>query len=75
MRFPKIRSVALKGKPSFSDFNLVPEDWGADVHPWLECYRERVRAHSGARVEKKGGDQSNRDEEGEGDEWRSREDE
>ncbi|KAD7117373.1 hypothetical protein E3N88_04641 [Mikania micrantha] len=34
-RFPRIRSVTLKGKPRFSDFNLVPEDWGADVHPWL----------------------------------------
>ncbi|CAI9270120.1 unnamed protein product [Lactuca saligna] len=34
-RFPQIRSVTLKGKPRFSDFNLVPEDWGADVHPWL----------------------------------------
>nr|KAJ0212569.1 hypothetical protein LSAT_V11C400224870 [Lactuca sativa] len=34
-RIPKIRSVTLKGKPRFSDFNLVPEDWGADVHPWL----------------------------------------
>ncbi|CAH1445833.1 unnamed protein product [Lactuca virosa] len=32
-RFPHIRSMNLKGKPRFSDFNLVPEDWGADVHP------------------------------------------
>ncbi|CAI9289569.1 unnamed protein product [Lactuca saligna] len=34
-RIPQIRSVTLIGKPRFSDFNLVPEDWGADVHPWL----------------------------------------
>ncbi|CAH1425567.1 unnamed protein product [Lactuca virosa] len=34
-RFPQIWSVTLKGKPRFSNFNLVPEDWGADVHPWL----------------------------------------
>nr|KAJ0187119.1 hypothetical protein LSAT_V11C900461420 [Lactuca sativa] len=34
-RIPQIRSVTLKGKPRFSDFNLVPEDWGADVHPCL----------------------------------------
>nr|KAJ0211977.1 hypothetical protein LSAT_V11C400194150 [Lactuca sativa] len=34
-RIPQIRSVTLKGKPRFSDFNLVPEDWGADVNPWL----------------------------------------
>ncbi|KAJ4833879.1 hypothetical protein Tsubulata_047383 [Turnera subulata] len=34
-RFPRIRSVTLKGKPRFSDFNLVPQDWGADVHSWL----------------------------------------
>ncbi|GMH19506.1 hypothetical protein Nepgr_021347 [Nepenthes gracilis] len=37
-RFPKIRSVILKGKPRFSDFNLVPENWGADIHPWLTCF-------------------------------------
>ncbi|KAL7596387.1 hypothetical protein Lser_V15G31380 [Lactuca serriola] len=34
-RIPHIRSVTLKGKLRFSDFNLVPEDWGSDVHPWL----------------------------------------
>lgn len=34
-RFPKIRSVTMKGKPRFSDFNLVPENWGADIHYWL----------------------------------------
>lgn len=37
-RFPNIRSVILKGKPRFSDFNLVPENWGADIHPWLACF-------------------------------------
>ena len=37
-RFPNIRSVILKGKPRFSDFNLVPENWGADIHPWLVCF-------------------------------------
>ncbi|CAL0331425.1 unnamed protein product [Lupinus luteus] len=34
-RFQHIRSVTLKGKPRFSDFNLVPANWGADIHPWL----------------------------------------
>ncbi|PPD76753.1 hypothetical protein GOBAR_DD26333 [Gossypium barbadense] len=37
-RFPKIRSVTLKGKPRFSDFNLVPENWGADIHAWLVVF-------------------------------------
>lgn len=41
-RFPNIRSVTLKGKPRFSDFNLVPQNWGADIHSWLlvfaNCY-------------------------------------
>lgn len=37
-RFPGIRSVTLKGKPRFSDFNLVPADWGADVQPWLNVF-------------------------------------
>eukprot|EP01018_Ginkgo_biloba_P011688 Gb_07333 [translate_table: standard] len=34
-RFPRITSITLKGKPRFSDFNLVPPHWGADIHPWL----------------------------------------
>eukprot|EP00258_Populus_trichocarpa_P009784 XP_002316664.2 protein TRANSPORT INHIBITOR RESPONSE 1 [Populus trichocarpa] len=37
-RFPRIKSVTLKGKPRFSDFNLVPENWGADVHPWFVVF-------------------------------------
>ncbi|KAI4304326.1 hypothetical protein MLD38_039856 [Melastoma candidum] len=41
-RFPNIRSVTLKGKPRFSDFNLVPQNWGADIYSWLvvfaSCY-------------------------------------
>ncbi|KAK1375248.1 protein TRANSPORT INHIBITOR RESPONSE 1-like [Heracleum sosnowskyi] len=39
-RFPNIRSVTLKGKPRFSDFNLVPHDWGADIHSWLIVFAE-----------------------------------
>ncbi|KAL5701385.1 GPI-anchored mannoprotein [Ranunculus cassubicifolius] len=34
-RFPKLRSVSLKGKPHFADFNLVPEGWGGYVYPWI----------------------------------------
>ncbi|KAL2473343.1 Protein AUXIN SIGNALING F-BOX 3 [Forsythia ovata] len=37
-RFPRIKSVTLKGKPRFSDFNLVPQYWGADVHSWLVMF-------------------------------------
>jgi transport inhibitor response 1 len=40
-RFPNIRSVTLKGKPRFSDFNLVPENWGADIHSWLVVFAEK----------------------------------
>ncbi|KAL0725252.1 hypothetical protein Bca4012_039851 [Brassica carinata] len=36
-RFPKLRSVELKGKPHFADFNLVPEGWGGYVYPWIEA--------------------------------------
>ncbi|XP_074329640.1 protein TRANSPORT INHIBITOR RESPONSE 1-like [Apium graveolens] len=39
-RFPNIRSVTLKGKPRFSDFSLVPHDWGADIHSWLDVFAE-----------------------------------
>ncbi|XP_030532623.2 protein TRANSPORT INHIBITOR RESPONSE 1 [Rhodamnia argentea] len=34
-RFPEVRSVELKGKPHFADFNLVPEGWGGYVSPWI----------------------------------------
>ncbi|KAK6940912.1 COI1, F-box [Dillenia turbinata] len=34
-RFPELRSVSLKGKPHFADFNLVPEGWGGYVDPWV----------------------------------------
>ncbi|KAE8009598.1 hypothetical protein FH972_006026 [Carpinus fangiana] len=34
-RFPEVRSVELKGKPHFADFNLVPEGWGGYVGPWI----------------------------------------
>ncbi|CAH1447469.1 unnamed protein product [Lactuca virosa] len=34
-RFPEVKSVELKGKPHFADFNLVPEGWGGYAHPWI----------------------------------------
>ncbi|XP_051126248.1 protein TRANSPORT INHIBITOR RESPONSE 1-like [Andrographis paniculata] len=37
-RFSRIKSVTLKGKPRFSDFNMLPVDWGANVHPWLVVF-------------------------------------
>ncbi|KAK7252206.1 hypothetical protein RIF29_36001 [Crotalaria pallida] len=40
-RFPFIRSVTLKGKPRFSDFNLVPANWGADIHSWLVVFAQK----------------------------------
>lgn len=40
-RFPNIRSVTLKGKPRFSDFNLVPLNWGADIHSWLVVFASK----------------------------------
>ncbi|XP_009604230.1 protein AUXIN SIGNALING F-BOX 2 [Nicotiana tabacum] len=36
-RFPRLRSLTLKGKPHFADFNLVPHDWGGYVDPWIEA--------------------------------------
>ncbi|KAL5069360.1 hypothetical protein RYX36_020247 [Vicia faba] len=36
-RFPKLRSITLKGKPHFADFNLVPEGWGGYVCPWIKA--------------------------------------
>ncbi|XP_051133832.1 transport inhibitor response 1-like protein Os04g0395600 [Andrographis paniculata] len=37
-RFPRIKRVKLKGKPRFSDFNMLPPDWGANVHSWLVMF-------------------------------------
>ncbi|GLJ12132.1 hypothetical protein SUGI_0185150 [Cryptomeria japonica] len=34
-RFPRIKSVILKGKPRFADFSLVPPNWGANLYPWI----------------------------------------
>ncbi|KAK8325737.1 hypothetical protein V6Z12_A11G071600 [Gossypium hirsutum] len=36
-RFPGLKSLTLKGKPHFADFNLVPHDWGGFVYPWIEA--------------------------------------
>ncbi|GMH02647.1 hypothetical protein Nepgr_004486 [Nepenthes gracilis] len=36
-RFPELRSLEIKGKPHFADFNLVPEGWGGYVYPWIEA--------------------------------------
>lgn len=30
-----MRSVELKGKPHFADFNLVPDGWGGYFYPWI----------------------------------------
>ncbi|XP_060174750.1 protein TRANSPORT INHIBITOR RESPONSE 1-like [Lycium barbarum] len=35
-RFPDIRSINIKGKPHFADFDLVPEGWGAFFYPWVD---------------------------------------
>ncbi|ESQ54891.1 hypothetical protein EUTSA_v10024672mg [Eutrema salsugineum] len=34
-RFKGVRSLLLKGKPRFADFNLMPPDWGAQFAPWV----------------------------------------
>lgn len=39
-RFPELRSVCLKGKPHFADFNLVPEGWGGYCGPWILAMAE-----------------------------------
>ncbi|XP_010530111.1 PREDICTED: transport inhibitor response 1-like protein [Tarenaya hassleriana] len=34
-RFKRVRSLVLKGKPRFADFNLMPPGWGANFAPWV----------------------------------------
>lgn len=36
-RFPGLKSLTLKGKPHFADFNLLPYDWGGWVYPWVDA--------------------------------------
>ena len=35
-RFPNLESLKLKGKPRAALYNLIPEDWGGFVKPWVE---------------------------------------
>ena len=34
-RFQHLESLKLKGKPRAAMFNLIPEDWGGHVTPWV----------------------------------------
>lgn len=43
-RFKMVRSVALKGKPRFADFSLMPSDWGAHFTPWVYVMANAYRA-------------------------------
>ncbi|PWA66735.1 leucine-rich repeat domain, L domain-like protein [Artemisia annua] len=46
LRFPLLESLTIKGKPRAAMFELIPEDWGGYVSPWvkeienLSCLRE-----------------------------------
>lgn len=42
-RFRSIKSVVLKGKPRFADFNLVPYGWGAHFQPWVNSFGAAYR--------------------------------
>lgn len=37
VRFPCLRSLSVKGKPHFADFDLVPAGWGATAEPWVDA--------------------------------------
>ncbi|KAE9595970.1 hypothetical protein Lal_00030810 [Lupinus albus] len=34
-RFNRVRSITVKGKPRFADFDLMPLNWGAHFTPWV----------------------------------------
>ncbi|THU53750.1 hypothetical protein C4D60_Mb10t17730 [Musa balbisiana] len=36
-RFPGMKSLSVKGKPHFADYNLVPYDWGGFALPWIKA--------------------------------------
>ncbi|KAI3710745.1 hypothetical protein L2E82_40537 [Cichorium intybus] len=35
-RFPYLESLKLKGEPRATMYNMIPEDWGGFVTPWVE---------------------------------------
>ncbi|PON36296.1 Leucine-rich repeat domain containing protein [Parasponia andersonii] len=39
-RFGYLESLKLKGKPRAAMFNLIPEDWGGYVTPWVRAISE-----------------------------------
>ncbi|KAJ7964037.1 Coronatine-insensitive protein 1 [Quillaja saponaria] len=43
-RFPNLESLRLKGKPRAAMFNLIPEDWGGYVTPWVREIVESFRS-------------------------------
>lgn len=45
-RFPNIESLRLKGKPRAAMFNLISEDWGGYVRPWLDVLGAFPRLNS-----------------------------
>lgn len=42
-RFNRVNSMAIKGKPRFADFSLLPADWGANFTPWVNSMAEAYR--------------------------------
>ncbi|KAL3504839.1 hypothetical protein ACH5RR_034680 [Cinchona calisaya] len=42
-RFTRVKSVAIKGKPRFADFSLLPPDWGAHFARWVNCMAEAYK--------------------------------
>jgi coronatine-insensitive protein 1 len=34
-RFPRLESLAIKGRPRAAMYGLIPDDWGAYAAPWL----------------------------------------
>ncbi|KAG5612729.1 hypothetical protein H5410_024010 [Solanum commersonii] len=42
-RFKRVTSVAIKGKPRFADFSLLPPDWGAHFTPWASVLGDSYR--------------------------------
>lgn len=39
-RFGHLESLKLKGKPRAAMFNLIPEDWGGYVTPWVKEFAD-----------------------------------
>ncbi|XP_024357321.1 protein TRANSPORT INHIBITOR RESPONSE 1 [Physcomitrium patens] len=51
-RFPKLVSLEMKGRPRFTDFGLVPQNWGGFIQPWIQVMAEYYPGLEGLKLKR-----------------------